>query len=232
MNSASPVICCDRPDLDAGLVHRHQQVGEAPVALRLRVGARQHEAPVGPLGPARSRPSGRRSPTRRRRARRASARWRGRSRRRARSSPDTRSRRRRRSAAGSAASAPRCRRRSASGRAASRRCGSSARARPRARTPRGRSPAASRLAPRPPYSVGQPTQVQPPAASCFSQARRSSMNAVSSPGPPRPRSTANSPASAASSHAATSRRNASSSALKWRFIGRNYDTLRLVSEQS
>lgn len=44
----------------------------------------------------------------------------------------------------------------------------------------------SMLAPRPPYSFGQPTQVQPWAAKWRSQARRSAKASCSRPGPPRP----------------------------------------------
>src|SRR5690606_2389755 len=41
----------DRADLDAGLVHAHEEVGEALVlGLRLRVRPADDEAPVGPLG--------------------------------------------------------------------------------------------------------------------------------------------------------------------------------------
>src|SRR5690606_15467686 len=41
----------DRAHLDAGLLHRHQQVRQAVVSLGARLGAAQHEAPVGPLRP-------------------------------------------------------------------------------------------------------------------------------------------------------------------------------------
>ena len=40
----------DGPDLDAGLVHGDEEVGEPPMARRLGVGAAEDEAPVGPLG--------------------------------------------------------------------------------------------------------------------------------------------------------------------------------------
>src|SRR5262245_59403950 len=55
---------------------------------------------------------------------------------------------------------------------------------------------------------------QPAAPSRRSQARRSRVSACSSPGPPRPRTAENSPASSAASQSATSRRKASSSRLK------------------
>src|SRR5690606_27952672 len=41
----------DRAHLDAGLLHRHQQVRQPVVSLRARLGAAEHEAPVGPLRP-------------------------------------------------------------------------------------------------------------------------------------------------------------------------------------
>ena len=47
LNSEVPVSWTDRADLDARLVHRHQQVGQALVALRARLGAGDDEAPVG-----------------------------------------------------------------------------------------------------------------------------------------------------------------------------------------
>ena len=40
----------DGPDLDAGLVHGHEQVGQALVPGRARVGAADDEAPVGLVG--------------------------------------------------------------------------------------------------------------------------------------------------------------------------------------
>src|SRR5262245_35314052 len=55
---------------------------------------------------------------------------------------------------------------------------------------------------------------QPAVPSRRSQARRSSVSACSSPGPPRPRTAEKSPASSAVSQSATSRRKASSSRLK------------------
>ena len=67
--------------------------------------------------------------------------------------------------------------------------------RSRGRTPRGRSPAAATVAPRPPCSTGQPRHVQPAAARCLCQASRSANASCSRPGPPVPRSAANSPVS-------------------------------------
>ena len=49
----------DRADLDAGLVQRHQQIGQARVALGALLGAGHHEAPLRPGAPATSTPSGR-----------------------------------------------------------------------------------------------------------------------------------------------------------------------------
>ncbi len=46
-NSEVPVICRIGTHLDAGLPHRHEQVREALVLRRLRVGAAEDEAPVG-----------------------------------------------------------------------------------------------------------------------------------------------------------------------------------------
>ena len=40
----------DGPDLDAGLVQRDQEVGQAPVAPRVRFGAGDDEAPLGLVG--------------------------------------------------------------------------------------------------------------------------------------------------------------------------------------
>src|SRR6516165_10102793 len=67
-----------------------------------------------------------------------------------------------------------------------------------------------RLAPRPPCSAGQPRQVQPAAAKCWFQASRSSCRSCSRPGPPAPRSPANSPVRLAVSQSRTSARNSSS----------------------
>ena len=39
----------DRPDLDARLIQRHQQVGEAGVTLGPLLGPRHHEAPLRPV---------------------------------------------------------------------------------------------------------------------------------------------------------------------------------------
>src|SRR5688572_667902 len=96
----------------------------------------------------------------------------------------------------------------------------------------------ARLAPRPPTDTGQPSPIQPAAPSRRSHASRSSMHAVSSPGPPRPRATAKAPPSSAVSQSATSRRNASSAGSKRRCTSsprarversENYDTLRLAT---
>ena len=177
----------DRPDLDALLVHRHQQVGQAAVALRAGLGAGDHEAPVGLVGqrgphllPV-DHPVGRPSSAGLGRDRRP-----GRSRRRARSSPGTRAPRRPRSSAGTAAAAPRCRRRSGSGRAAPRRGGSRGPGRWPARTPRGRSPAGTaaargRRAPR--ASRCRSSRASRGAGPTRS---RSSWASCSRPGPPLP----------------------------------------------
>ena len=85
----------DRADLDAGLLHRHQQVREPLVALRRGIGAADDEAPVRPRGPGGPHLLAVDAPTRRPRGGRASARWRDPSRRSAPSSPGTRSPRRR-----------------------------------------------------------------------------------------------------------------------------------------
>ena len=74
------------------------------------------------------------------------------------------------------------------------------------------------VAPRPPCSTGQPRQVQPPPASTFSQRRRTSKPKVSSPEPPRPPSSANSPTRCSPRKARTSWRNATSSGRSRRSI--------------
>ena len=90
----------DRPHLDPRLVHGHEQVRQALPAARRRVGAGQHEAPVGDVGQRRPHLLSGDPPDVAVEDRRASARRRGRSRRRVRSSPGTRAPRRGRSAAG------------------------------------------------------------------------------------------------------------------------------------
>ena len=182
-----------------GLAHRHEQVGQAPVLGRVRDRCAPARSTSRPCAPATSTPSGRRSPTRRRRARPGSARWRGRSRRRARSSPGTTSPRRAGSAGRKRAccsSVPNCdeRRR----RSAPRRCGRPGPGRRHGRTPRRRSPA-GRAAP-PPYWRGHPSPIHPPCAELRSQRRRSSNRSCSRPGPPPPTSAANSPESRRVSH--------------------------------
>ena len=47
LNSASPVIWTQRADLDAVLLHVHQEVGEPAVLGRVRVRAREQHAPLG-----------------------------------------------------------------------------------------------------------------------------------------------------------------------------------------
>ena len=74
------------------------------------------------------------------------------------------------------------------------------------------------VAPRPPCSTGQPRQVQPPPASTFSQRRRTSKPKVSSPEPPRPPSSANSPTRCSCRKSRTSWRNATSSGRSRRSI--------------
>ncbi len=118
----------DRPDLDAGLVHRHEEVRDPAVPWRVAIGPGEHEAPLGPvrerrpdLLPAhRSTPR----PTGPRPARRGSRCSPGPSPRSAPSSPGTTAPRRSRSSAGTAAAARRCRS-----------AGSSARSGPRRRCP-------------------------------------------------------------------------------------------------
>ena len=78
------------------------------------------------------------------------------------------------------------------------------------RTRSRRRPPGRAIAPRPPYSLGQVRPSQPPAASSFSQATRTSQ-AVSSVGLPTPRCAANSPTRWSASHWRTSSRNADSS---------------------
>ena len=74
-------------------------------------------------------------------------------------------------------------------------------------------------APRPPYSTGQPTQVQPSRPSLRSQARRRSRPSCCNPARPRPRASANSPERLASSQSRASARKAASSGLSWRSMG-------------
>ena len=50
-NSASPVICADRADLDARLLHRHEQVGEALRPRLPSVGAAQRRSTSRPTAP-------------------------------------------------------------------------------------------------------------------------------------------------------------------------------------
>src|SRR4029453_1887723 len=71
---------------------------------------------------------------------------------------------------------------------------------------------------RPPYSCGQPMPIQPPLPSSRSHAARSSNSSCSSPGPPRPRTAANSPVNRSSSQSRAGRRNASSSSENRRSI--------------
>ncbi len=49
LNSAEPSICSIGPHLDAGLLHRHEEVGDAGVLGHVRVGAGQEEDVVGVL---------------------------------------------------------------------------------------------------------------------------------------------------------------------------------------
>ena len=113
----------DRPHLDAGLVHRHQQERQTLVPRRLGIGAGDHEAPVRHVRERGPHLLTVRSPTRRRRVARVSPRWRGRSRRSARCSPGTIARRRAGCRAGTAPAGRACRTRSAWARAGSRPCG-------------------------------------------------------------------------------------------------------------
>ena len=48
-----PLIIAQRPLLDAGLVHRHRERGEALVLRDVGIGAREQQAPVGDVGVAR-----------------------------------------------------------------------------------------------------------------------------------------------------------------------------------
>ena len=81
LNSDVAGELADRPDLDAVLVHGHEQVRQALVLLG-RVGggrgAGEHEAPLGPVGQRGPHLLAGARPTRRRRARPGSRRWRGR----------------------------------------------------------------------------------------------------------------------------------------------------------
>ena len=74
-------------------------------------------------------------------------------------------------------------------------------------------------APRPPYSRGQPTQVQPSSPSLRSQAMRRPRPSCWRPARPRPRASANSPVRLASSQWRASARKAASSGLSWRSMG-------------
>src|SRR5665213_2719349 len=74
--------------------------------------------------------------------------------------------------------------------------------------------------PRPPYSAGQPKPIQLARPSSCTHSRRSSKSSCSSPGPPRPRTTANRPSRRSVSHARASARKRSCSAVKRRSIGR------------
>src|ERR1035438_9994992 len=69
------------------------------------------------------------------------------------------------------------------------------------------------VASRPPYSAGQPRQVQPAAARCRFQASRSACASCSRPGPPAPRRSAKRPVRFSASHCRTRCRNSSSSAV-------------------
>src|SRR5918997_1637584 len=86
--------------------------------------------------------------------------------------------------------------------------------------------------PRPPCSLGQPTQVQPWAPRWRSHASRSSNRACSSPGPPRPRTTAKSRRRLSSRKLRTSSRKARSSALSLRSTPRRYLTDRQKSTRA
>ncbi len=113
----------DRPHLDAVLVERHEQERQPAVAPGARLGARDHEDPLGEVGVRRPHLLAVDHPLALRRGAPSSARWRGRTRRRARSSPAPTAPRPPGSSAGSGPAAPACRRPSAWGRAAPRRGG-------------------------------------------------------------------------------------------------------------
>ena len=131
----------DRSDLDAGLVHRHEQVGDAPVPGRVAVGAGEHEAPLRPVRERRPHLLPVDHPlvavalgTRREVGE-------VRSRVRAPSSPGTTAPRRSRSGAGTGPAARRCRSAGSSARSGPRRRARPGPARRRARTPRRTPPA-------------------------------------------------------------------------------------------
>ena len=206
----------DRADLDAGLVHRHQQVRQALVLRRVAVGAAQHEDPLRPVRERRPHLLARARPTRRRRERRVSARSRGRSRRSAPSSPGTRSRCRAGSRAGTRcfwSSRPKCTIVGPS--------------RPSPTMPTRPGPPAraysskkitcsTSVTPRPPYSAGQPSPIQPSRPSSCSHSHRSSNNSCSSPGPPRPRTSREPTVEPVRSHARASARKQSCAGVKRR----------------
>ena len=179
---------------------------------RLRVAAAEHEAPVGPLRPRGPDLLAVEHPARRPRAAPASARSRGRSPRSAPSSPGTRSPRRARCAGRKrrfCASVPK---------ASSVGPSSPSPMWPRRPGPRARAYSSWKItccvseAPRPPHSArpadAGPAGLPEPALPARAAPRRA---AFSLPGPPAPRSAANSPPSSRSSQPAISRRKASSS---------------------
>jgi hypothetical protein len=49
LNSLCPGDLHDRPDLDAGLLHRHEEVRQAFVLRRVTIGTAQHEDPLRPV---------------------------------------------------------------------------------------------------------------------------------------------------------------------------------------
>ena len=110
LNSLSPVTCTIGR-ISSPAVHGHQQVRDPLVLARRGGRCGPARSTSRPSGPARSTPSGRSPPTRRRRGRPGSPRWPDRCRRWARSSPGTTAPRPPRSAAGTGAAARASRRR-------------------------------------------------------------------------------------------------------------------------
>ena len=154
----------DRPHLDPRLPHRHEQVREALVLRRARVGPAEDEAPVGQVRRRRPDLLPVDHPRVARRAPPASARSRGPSPRSAPSSPGTTARPPRRIGGRKrrfCASVPNAM--NVGPRSSSPMCPSRPGAR-RARTPRGRSTCWASVASRPPCSFGQPRHVHPAAA--------------------------------------------------------------------
>ena len=174
-----------RPDLDAVLLHVHQEVGEPAVLGRVRVRAGEQHAPLGVMRERRPDLLAGDDVLVALEHRAGLQATRGRSPSRARRSPGTTSRPRTGSAPGSAPSGRRCRARSRSARPSSGRARWPSAARASGRTPRTGSPARSASRPEPPYSVGHVRPAQPRSFNLRCQSRRN-WNEASSPSGSRP----------------------------------------------